>query len=50
MRQTIPFHSKYKDAASEDEDWWRLIVEDNGSMHVEYQWSILMAVERESYP
>src|SRR5262245_48802717 len=38
MRERIPFYERRKGALLELEDWWRLIIEDDGSSCVEHEW------------
>jgi hypothetical protein len=39
MTEAVEFTNSTKGAFQEFEDWWRLIIESDGSMFVEHQWS-----------
>lgn len=39
MTETIALHQIIKGSLQETEDWWRLIVADDGALHVEHEWS-----------
>lgn len=39
MAESISLHKKTKGALAEKEDWWRLIVQDDGASYVEHEWS-----------
>jgi hypothetical protein len=39
MTKAIEFHSRTQGSLGENEDWYRLIVEEDGSRVVEHEWS-----------
>lgn len=46
MVERITFHTERKGSFEENEDWWRLVIEDDGSSHVEHEWSYVNAYGR----
>jgi hypothetical protein len=49
VAESIPLHQKLKGALQEKEDWWRLIIQDDGDSYVEHEWSHVDAY-RDSKP
>lgn len=43
MIETIQFHSRTQGSFGEHEDWWYLVVLDDGTSHVEHEWSYVDA-------
>lgn len=39
MAKTVSLSSTTKGSLGETEDWWRLVVSDDGTAHVEHEWS-----------
>lgn len=39
MAESVPFHKKTKGSLQEKDDWWCLIVQDDGASYVEHEWS-----------
>ena len=39
MAVKTQIHQRIKGALQETEDWWRLVVEDDGTTYVEHEWS-----------
>jgi hypothetical protein len=39
VTEKIEFATSIRGALQESEDWWRLVIESNGSMFVEHEWS-----------
>ncbi|TXH84778.1 MAG: hypothetical protein E6Q77_01930 [Rhizobium sp.] len=39
MAKEVEFHEKLKGSWRENEDWWYLVTEDDGSQHVRHEWS-----------
>jgi hypothetical protein len=39
MSDRIELNASAKGSLGEDEDWWVLVIEDNGKMYVEHEWS-----------
>jgi len=39
MAERIQVYQKVKGSLMENEDWWYLVVDDNGNRHVEHEWS-----------
>ena len=39
MAVKTQFHQRIKGSLLETEDWWHLIVEDDGTTYVEHEWS-----------
>jgi hypothetical protein len=43
MSDKIELSASAKGSRGEDEDWWRLVIEDDGKMYIEHEWSHLNA-------
>lgn len=39
MAVKTQFHERIKGSLQEMEDWWRLVVEDDGTTYVEHEWN-----------
>lgn len=39
MAEKVEFHKSVKGPLMETEDWWRLVIEDDGQRFVEHEWS-----------
>lgn len=39
MAEKIEFHKRAKGALAEREDWWFLIINDEGARHIVHEWS-----------
>jgi hypothetical protein len=39
MPHRIELSASAKGSSGEDEDWWNLVVDDDGKMYVEHEWS-----------